>query len=177
MPNPWLFTLALAGSLANAQDVLINAPYVETPPDIVTAMLQMAKTRRKDVVYDLGCGDGRIVIAAARRFGAHGVCIDLYPEHIATARRNAARAGVSRLIEFRVGDLFDADLRPATIVTLYLLPEVNRRLRPKLLRELRPGARIVSHSFDMGDWPPLRRIALRGSTLYYWVVPRRAAGE
>jgi SAM-dependent methyltransferase len=167
---------ALAASFAADQDISINAPYVETPPDVVTEMLRLAKVKRNDVVYDLGCGDGRIVIAAART-GARGVCIDLYPEHIATARRNAARAGVARRIEFRVGDLFDADLRPATVVTLYLLPEVNRRLRPKLLGELRPGARVVSHSFDMGDWAPDKRIELRGSRLYYWVVPPKAAGQ
>jgi len=173
----WLLAAALASSLAADQDVSINAPYVETPPDVVAAMLRLAKVKRNDVVYDLGCGDGRIVIAAARRFGARGVCIDLFPEHIATARRNAARAGVARQIDFRVGDLFDADLRPATVVTLYLLPEVNRRLRPKLLSELRPGARVVSHSFDMGDWAPDKRLELRGSRLYYWVVPPKAAGE
>jgi SAM-dependent methyltransferase len=176
MPISWLMAAALAASFAADQDISINAPYVETPPDVVTEMLRLAKVKRNDVVYDLGCGDGRIVIAAART-GARGVCIDLYPEHIATARRNAARAGVARRIEFRVGDLFDADLRPATVVTLYLLPEVNRRLRPKLLGELRPGARVVSHSFDMGDWAPDKRIELRGSRLYYWVVPPKAAGQ
>jgi SAM-dependent methyltransferase len=151
----------------------INAPYVTTPPEVVTAMLKAAEVKPGDLVYDLGCGDGRIVIAAAREFGARGVGVDLYREHIADAQRKAREAGVAERVEFRQQDLFDADLRPATVVTLYLLPEVNLELRPKLLRELRPGARVVSHAFDFGDWKPDRQFEVNGEKVFLWVIPGR----
>ena len=129
-------------------------------------MLYEAKVRTGDVVYDLGCGDGRMVIAAAKKFGTRGVGIDLDPARIKEARANAKAQGVDRSVTFRVADLFETDLREATVVMLYLLPEVNRRLKPKLFAELRPGARVVSHDFDMGrDWPPDRSVNL-GSTAY-----------
>ncbi|MCL6640087.1 MAG: class I SAM-dependent methyltransferase [Candidatus Rokubacteria bacterium] len=129
-------------------------------------MLDAAGVGAGDVVYDLGCGDGRIVIAAARDRGARGVGVDLDPERIAAARRNARRAGVADRVTFLVQDLFATDLAPATVVTLFLSPEVNRRLAPKLRRELRPGARVVSHAYDLGAWAPERVIEVP-------VVPRR----
>ena len=156
--------------LSQPPQVSIQAPYVTTPYEVVHRMLALADVKKTDVLYDLGCGDGRIVIAAARRFGARGVGIDLSPERIREARETARLAGVSRRVEFRQGDLFDADLAQATVVTLYLLPSVNLELRPKLLKELRPGARVVSYSFDMGDWKPDRVLTARGARIYFWVV-------
>ena len=146
--------------------------YVATPHDIVDRMLDEAKVRTGDVVYDLGCGDGRMVIAAAKKFGTRGVGIDLDPVRIKEARANAKKQGVDRLVTFRVADLFETDLREATVVMLYLLPEVNRRLKPKLFAELRPGARVVSHDFDMGrDWPPDRYVKLGSDGIYMWEMP------
>ena len=130
------------------------APYVPTPYDVVNRMLELAEVTRDDVVYDLGCGDGRIVITAAERFGARGVGIDYDPERIAEANANAARRGVQDLVTFIRQDAMQADVSEATVVTLYLLSSSNRRLRPILTRQLGPGARIVSHAFRMGDWRP-----------------------
>ena len=130
------------------------APYVPTPYDVVNRMLELAEVTRDDVVYDLGCGDGRIVITAAERFGARGVGIDYDPERIAEANANAARRGVQNLVTFIQQDAMEADVSDATVVTLYLLSSSNRKLRPILTRQLRPGARIVSHAFRMGDWRP-----------------------
>ena len=157
--------------LALWTQVSIQAPYVQTPPEVVSAMLKLAGVRKDDLVYDLGCGDGRIVIAAARDFGARAVGVDINPARIREAQQNARRAGVRDRIEFRQQDLFDTDISRATVVTLYLLPEVNLALRPKLLRELKPGTRIVSNSFDMGDWRPDKVVQVAEGKLYYWVVP------
>lgn len=149
--------------------------YVPTPHAVVDRMLDEAKVRPTDVVYDLGCGDGRMVIAAAKKYGTHGVGVDLDPARIREARANAKAAGVEELVTFRVEDMFETDLREATIVLLYLLPELNRRLKPKLFAELRPGARVVSHDFDMGkDWPPDRSIKLGSDGIYMWVMPPMA---
>jgi ribosomal protein L11 methylase PrmA len=127
-----------------------------------------------DVVYDLGCGDGRIVIAAAKKYGTRGVGVDLDPARIREARANAKKAGVENLVTFRVGDLFKTDLREATVVTLYLLPELNRRLKPKLFAELKPGARVVSHDFDMGrEWPADEYIKLGTDGIYLWNMPSK----
>lgn len=146
--------------------------YVATPHEIVDRMLQVAKVRAGDVVYDLGCGDGRMVIAAARKFGTRGIGVDLDPARIREARENAKRAGVDKTVTFKVGDLFETDLTEATVVMLYLLPEVNRRLKPKLFRELRPGARVISHDFDMGaDWPADQYVKLGGDGIYLWIMP------
>jgi SAM-dependent methyltransferase len=168
-----LSATAVSAQAPETQKVRINAPYVTTPPEVVTAMLKAAGVKPGDLVYDLGCGDGRIVIAAAREFGARGVGVDLYREHIAQAQRKAREAGVAERVEFRQQDLFDADLRPATVVTLYLLPEVNLELRPKLLRDLKPGTRVVSHAFDFGDWKPDRQLEVNGEKLFLWVIPAR----
>ncbi|HZO03259.1 MAG TPA: class I SAM-dependent methyltransferase [Burkholderiales bacterium] len=150
-----------------------DVPYVPTPEKVVEGMLQLAKVGPKDVVYDLGSGDGRIVIAAAKKHGARGVGIDIDPQRIKEARDNARRAGVGDRVEFREGDLFKADISEASVVTIYLLSGVNMQLRPKLLAELKPGTRIVSHAFDMGDWKPAAMQKVGTSTVYYWVVPER----
>lgn len=148
-----------------------DVPYVPTPQKVVDKMLEVAQVTENDTVYDLGSGDGRIVIAAAEQYGAHGVGIDINPARIKEARRNAEEAGVSDLVTFREGDIFEMDLSEATVVTLYLLPDVNRRLRPKLFRELRPGTPVVSHDFDMGEWRPERRIDIDASAIFLWTIP------
>ena len=147
-----------------------EVPYVPTPPEVVDVMLDAAGVKQGDVLYDLGCGDGRIVIAAARRFGVRGVGVDIDPQRILEANANAKAAGVTDLVEFREQNLFDVDLRPATVVTLYLLSSVNLKLRPKLLREVRPGTRVVSHAFDMGEWEPDQELAVGHRKVYLWRV-------
>jgi ribosomal protein L11 methylase PrmA len=137
-------------------------------------MLRMAKVTKNDVVYDLGCGDGRIVIAAAQKHGARGVGIDINPVRVQEAQENARTAGVTDRVKFLTQDLFETDLSEASVVTLYLLPSVNLKLRPKLLKELKPGTRIVSHSFDMGDWKPDSAAEVDGRKIYYWVVSDNA---
>jgi hypothetical protein len=158
-----------------------EVPYVPTPDEVVATMLAVARVGKSDVLYDLGSGDGRIVITAAQRFGTRGTGIDIDPKRIQEADENARKAGVTDRVRFVQGDIFDANIREATVVTLYLLPAVNLRLRPKLLRDLKPGTRIVSHDYDMGDWKPDRVIQMqgpeRGHTIYYWVVPERAGGS
>jgi SAM-dependent methyltransferase len=173
-----VLALAACGAVAQVEPkgAQVNAPFVTTPAEVVSRMLALAGVAKGDVVYDLGCGDGRIVIEAARHFGVRGVGIDLNPLRIAEAREAARRAGVAGLVEFREQDLFDADLREATVVTLYLLPPVNLALRPKLLAELRPGTRVVSHAFHMGDWKPDREVAFGDARIYRWTVPPAAAG-
>jgi len=140
-------------------------------------MLKTAGVVEKDVVYDLGCGDGRIVIAAAQKYGARGVGIDINPKLIRQSERNARRAGVSQKVRFITQDFFKTRIGSATVVLIYLDPKVNLRLRPKLLRELKPGARVVSNSYDMGDWQPDKvvKLTVSGSecTIYYWVIPKR----
>ncbi len=144
-----------------------------TTDPVVTAMLKLAGVKKGDVVYDLGCGDGRIVIAAAKEFGARGVGIDIDPQRIAESNENAKKAGVTGMVTFREEDLFEADFRDATVVTLFLWPSLNLKLRPKLLKELRPGTRIVSHSHDMGDWPAEKQEVVDGARLLLWTIPPR----
>jgi precorrin-6B methylase 2 len=150
-----------------------DVPYVPTPQPVVDAMLKVAKVGKNDVLYDLGSGDGRIVNTAAQKFGTRGVGIDINPERIKEANDNAQKAGVTDRVKFVQQDLFTTDFSEATVVTLYLLPEVNAKLRPKLLKELKPGSRIVSHAFDMGDWKPQQTLTVDGKTIYYWVVPEQ----
>jgi len=162
--------LVVAGTLT-AQ----TAPFVATPPDVVERMLAIAQVQASDVVYDLGCGDGRIVIAAARTYGARGVGVDIDPVRIEQARQNARLAGVEHLVAFRVEDARTTDLTDATVVTLYLVAALNAQLRPRLTTQLRPGARIVSHNFPIGDWEPDRVDVFRSAdgqtrTLYLWLV-------
>jgi SAM-dependent methyltransferase len=146
--------------------------YVPTPTRVVEAMLTIAQVGPKDVLYDLGSGDGRIVIAAAKR-GGRGVGIELDPSLVAEASRNAQKAGVLDRVQFIEGDIFKADLSEASVVTLYLLSSINERLRPKLLRELKPGSRIVSHRFGMGDWVPEKTLTVTGRDILLWRVPAR----
>ncbi|WNG60567.1 methyltransferase domain-containing protein [Archangium gephyra] len=150
-----------------------DVPYVPTPQPVVDAMLELADVKPGDVLYDLGSGDGRIVVTAAQRFGVRGVGIDINPERVQEAEANARAAGVERLTDFRQEDIFKADFGEATVVTMYLLPSVNNRLKPKLLNDLKPGTRIVSHAFDIEGWEPERIIETDGRTIYFWVVPEK----
>jgi len=155
-------------------------PFVPTDEKIVTKMLEMAKVTKTDHLIDLGSGDGRIVITAAKRYGARGMGVEIDPDLVQKARENAQAAGVADRATFVEGDIFEANIRDATVITMYLLPDVNMRLRPKLLSDLKPGTRIVSHNYDLGDWKPARtETMLVGSTqhtVYFWVVPPRGAG-
>lgn len=171
-------TLALPAATACAQapeteqrrpDVI----YVPTPQPVVDAMLTMAKVNSKDILYDLGSGDGRIPVTAAKRYGIRATGIDIDPERIAEAKANVAKEGVTGLVTIKQADLFKTDFRDATVVTLYLLDSLNEKLRPKLLAELKPGTRIVSHAFRMGDWEPEQTQEVDGSTIYLWTIPKR----
>ena len=181
MRLPAILAAALLPAFASADEV----PFVVTPDNVTLAMLQIAKVSAEDYLIDLGSGDGRIVITAARRFGARGLGIEIVPELVAKSRQAAAQAGVGNLAHFREQDLFRTDLSPASVVTLYLLPEVNLQLRPRLL-QLRPGTRVVSHDWDMGEWEPDRTMKLpvpdksvgveKSSKVHLWVVPARVDG-
>jgi SAM-dependent methyltransferase len=179
---------AWASSPAVAQTPLVkdaplvkDVPYVPTPPEVVERMIQMAGVKSGDVLYDLGCGDGRIVIAAVKKPGVRGVCVDIDPERIADSKRNAEAAGVTDRIRFVQGDLFKVPFTDATVMTLYLMPDVNMRLRPRLLNELPPGTRIVSHAFDMGDWTPEERVVVdlqpQSYVLYRWTIPEKKSPQ
>lgn len=180
----WAMTVGLACS-TGAAGIDFQAPaapgqterrpdviFVPTREAVVEAMLKAARVSATDVVYDLGCGDGRIVIAAAK-LGARGVGIDIDPVRISEANENAQKAGVTGKVQFRQQDLFEADISEASVVTLYLLPSLNVKLKPRLLAQLKPGTRIVSHDFDMGDWQPEETISVDGKTVYLWTVPKR----
>jgi ribosomal protein L11 methylase PrmA len=159
--------LVAVPSFAQQPDVI----YVPTPHDVVDDMLRLANVGKGDVLYDLGSGDGRIAIAAAKKYGIRAVGIDIDPERIKEATANAKKAGVEKLVTFRQEDLFKADFREATVITLYLLPDLNVKLRPKLWAEMKPGTRIVSHQFDMGTWKPEKRLESNGRTVYFWTIP------
>ena len=165
---------------ALAQQPALRAPdvrYEPSAPPIVTAMLELGGVRAGDVVYDLGCGDGRVVITAVRERGARGVCIDIDPRRIQEARDNAQLAGAAERIRFLNQDLFEADIADASVVMLFLWPDVNLKLRPKLLHDLKPGTRVVSHEHLMGDWKPERTVQVRVGTrvhpVYLWTIPAR----
>jgi len=170
----WLLTAGWSGC---ARVPGVEVPDVRTPPEVVTEILRLARVGPDDVVYDLGSGDGRIVIAAARDFGARGVGIELDPALVAESVRNARRARVAERTSFFLQDIFEADISGATVVTLYLSPDLNLRLRPKLLSQLKPGSRIVSHDFPIGDWPPASVVKFKGPerthVLSLWIVPPR----
>lgn len=182
-----LATLLLSASVAVAQNNQPrrqpDVPYVPTTEAAVQAMLKLADVNKSDIVYDLGCGDGRIVIAAAKQYGAHGVGIDINPQRIREAKNNAQMVGVENLVRFEENDLFEADIHEATVVTLFLLKSVNLRLRPKLLKDLKPGTRVVSNTFDMDDWKPDKELSigdpseefLLSHKLYLWTVPKQGA--
>ena len=177
--------LVVAGSsLAQQQlkplDKEPEVPYVPTHERVVAEMLKVANVGKNDVLYDLGSGDGRIPITAAKRFGTRGIGVDIDPARITEARENAKKAGVADKVTFMQQDLFETNIKEATVVTLYLLPDVNLRLRPKLLADLKPGTRIVSHNYDMGDWKPLKTITVKvpeEHTIYYWVVPPKTGSR
>jgi cyclopropane fatty-acyl-phospholipid synthase-like methyltransferase len=148
-----------------------DVKFVGTPQNVVEAMLELARVTPEDIVYDLGSGDGRIPITAAKKYGARGVGIEIDPFYLRDAIDNRAKAGVADRVTFLNQDLFEADIRPATVVTLFLLPRLNQQLIPKLKRELRPGARIVSHQFDMGEeWPAEETRDVNGLTIYLWTI-------
>jgi len=167
--------LASAVTASNSAPQQSLAPYVPTPQPVVEKMLELAKVTSRDVVYDLGCGDGRIVITAAKKYGAHGVGVDIDPERIKESEANAKAAGVEKLVTFKLEDAMKVDVSPATVVTLYLLSSSNAALRPILTKQLKPGARIVSHAFDMGDWQPSKTELVPteagfNRTLYLWIA-------
>jgi ribosomal protein L11 methylase PrmA len=170
--------LAAPGSLlAQAQN---KAPsrgpdviFVPTPQEVVEDMLRLANVGKGDILYDLGSGDGRIAITAAKKYGIKATGIDIDPERIREATENARKAGVTDRVQFRQEDLFQANFRDATVVTLYLLPDLNVKLRSKLWNELKPGTRIVSHQFDMGKWKPEKTLESEGRTIYFWTVPEK----
>jgi ubiquinone/menaquinone biosynthesis C-methylase UbiE len=185
LPCSRVLLVAVSIAAASAQSVQPrrqpDVPYVPTTEEAVQAMLKLADVKKADTVYDLGCGDGRIVVAAAKTYGAHGVGIDINPDRIREAQENARKAGVENLVRFEEKDLFEADIHDATIVTLFLLTSVNLKLRPKLLKELKPGTRVVSNTFDMGDWKPKQEVTVGDPNepsylshrLYLWTIPSR----
>lgn len=161
-------------SLSAQQPILdLDVPYVPTPQRVVDGMLALAEVGEDDVVYDLGCGDGRIVITAAKKYGASGIGVDLNPERISEANANAKEAEVEDRVTFHEGDLFDFDFSKASVLTLYLLPDVNLKLKPKILDEMKPGSRVVSHAFSMGDWEPDEQITVDGKNIFLWTVPEK----
>ncbi len=173
--------LAVVPACSQERSLTLDVPYVPTPQPVVDAMLDMVDLQDGDVVWDLGCGDGRMVITAAKRKDIRGVGVDLDPERIKESRENAKEAGVEDEVEFRVADLFETDFSDATVLTMYLLESVNRKLRPVILSELEPGVRIVSNTFSMGDWKPKESKRTEGEefprTIYHWVVPANVSGE
>jgi len=165
-------TIACAQSTPAAQrepDVI----YVPTPQPVVDAMLKLAEVKKGDILYDLGSGDGRIPVTAARVYGIRATGIDIDPERIAEAKANVAKNNVGNLVTIRQEDLFEADFRDASVITLYLLPSLNEKLKPRLLAELKPGTRIVSNTFDMGEWKPEKTQEVEGRNIYLWTIPKR----
>ena len=180
-----MFTIAVSSGLMLAQPQApagqLRAPdvvYVPTPQEVVDAMLELAQVKSTDVIYDLGSGDGRIPITAAQKYGARGVGIDINPERTKEANDNLKKANVGDKVKFLTADLFETNISEATVITLYLLPTLNEKLRPKLFRELKPGTRVVSHAFSMGDaWPPEKTLNVNGRTVYFWTIPANASGR
>ena len=169
--------LALAQSATAQASRSPDVHFVPTPHEVVAAMLKVANVRKNDVLFDLGSGDGRIVIAAAKKYGTRGTGIDIDSVRVAEGRLGARKAGVANKAKFQRADLFQTDLREATVVTLYLLPTLNVKLRPKLYAELKPGSRVVSHAFDMGSWKPDSTFMVGTSAVFYWVIPANVGGE
>ena len=180
-----MFTIAVSSGLMLAQPQApagqLRAPdvvFVPTPQEVVDAMLEVAQVKSTDVIYDLGSGDGRIPITAAQKYGARGVGIDINPERTKEANDNLKKANVGDKVKFLTADLFETNISEATVITLYLLPTLNEKLRPKLFRELKPGTRVVSHAFSMGDaWPPEKTLDVNGRNVYFWTIPANASGR
>ncbi|MBN2029257.1 methyltransferase domain-containing protein [bacterium] len=180
----WLLVLCFVFPCITAgQDtpLHLDVPYVPTPEEVVEVMLDITHVNENDILYDLGCGDGRIVITAAKEKGARGVGIDINPKRIEESIKNAEKANVMDRVQFIEGDLFLADFSEATVLTMYLLPAVNIRLRPRLLRELMPGSRIVSHDFSMNEWEPDSTIKIPNDfhthSVYFWIIPANVTGK
>ena len=172
--------------VAQAQDGGIESkkivPYVPTPQEAVERMLELAQVKKGDVVYDLGSGDGRIVITAAKKYGVKAIGFEIDPERIKESRENIRKEGVGNLVEIREQDIRTVDLSPASVLTMYLLPEVNLMLRPNIWKQMKPGSRVVSHDFDMGDWKPLKTESMKDRsgwdhTLYFWRVEAKDASR
>lgn len=178
----FIFALAVNSSfvvtdlVARAQDSIFDSkkivPFVPSPPEVVDKMIDLAAVKKGDVVYDMGSGDGRIVIAAAKK-GARAVGFEIDGDLVKESRENIRKAGVQNLAEIRQQDILTVDFSPATVVTMYLLPDVNLKLKPNLLKQLKPGSRVVSHSFDMGDWKPDKVERVDGRTINVWVIPAK----
>jgi SAM-dependent methyltransferase len=161
--------------IANAQDLESKkiVPFVPTPQEVVDKMIELADVKKGDLVYDLGSGDGRIVITAAKK-GGRAVGFDVDGDLVKESRENIRKAGLEKLAEIKQQDILTVDLSPATVVTMYLLPDVNLKLKPNLLKQLKPGSRVVSHAFDMGDWKPDKTERVNGRTIYLWTIPAKA---
>ena len=169
-----LVVSSLVGATSAQSPAKADVVFIPTPQPVVEAMLALAEVGPSDIVYDLGSGDGRIVITAAKKHGARGVGIEIDPALVKKAKEDAAAAGVADRVQFRVGNIFTAEIKDATVVTLYLLQSLNERLRPRLVRELKPGARIVSHIFNMGpEWPPERSVSVDRHPIFLWRITRR----
>ena len=169
-----------SGAYAFAQEeeggVKKDVPYVPTPQEVVDKMLEMAKVTKDDTVYDLGCGDGRMVVTAAKKYGAKGIGVDIDPERIKESNENAKNACVTDKVKFEIKDLFEMDFKDCDVLAMYLLPSVNMKLRPKIL-DLKPGTRIVSHAFDMEDWDADEKAEVEGRQIYFWIVPAKVEGK
>ena len=153
----------------------LDVPFVPTPQQVVDKMLELANVQKGDFLIDLGSGDGRIPVTAAQRYGVRALGVDINPQRIKEANERAKAAGVTNLVEFRQADLFQTDISQANVLTMYLLPSVNMKLRPKIWSDMKPGSRVVSHAFDMGDWAPEQKVTVDGRTVYLWIVPPRKA--
>jgi precorrin-6B methylase 2 len=163
-----------SGVSAQPAQAVPDVAYIPTPQPVVEAMLEAADVKESDIVYDLGSGDGRIVITAAKKYHARGVGIELDPALVKKATENAAAAGVADRVRFVAANVFDADIQEASVVTLYLLQSINERLRPRLVRELKPGTRVVSHVFNMGpEWPPEKKLMVGRSPIYVWTIQEK----
>lgn len=183
IPSPLLALLAVAALAApvaaSAQDTAprLDVPYVPTPDSVVERMLEMANVQKGDFVIDLGSGDGRIPVTAAKKYGVRALGVDLNPVRVKEANENAQRERVTDLVEFRQQNLFETDIKPATVLTMYLLSRVNLELRPRILSDLRPGTRVVSHAFNMGEWTPDEEATVEGRRVYKWIVPAKVDGR
>ena len=169
-------TAFLWDGLYLGKQTFADVPYVSTPYEVVNEMIRLADVKASDVVYDLGCGDGRLVIAAVKKAGCRGVGVDIDAELIAASESNAKAAGVEDRVRFVRQDFFESDIREATVMLIYLFTHVNIRLRPKFLGEMKPGARLVSHAFDLGDWKPDLSTRVGSRSVYYWVIPANVSG-
>lgn len=176
MVTGFRFLAVLVGVGVAAPALAKDVPFVPTPQPVVDKMLELAQPKKGDYLIDLGSGDGRIVVTAAQRYGVTGMGVDIDPDRVAEGKENAKQAGVTDKATFVEADLFKTDISKADVLTMYLLPQVNLRLRPVVLDKLKPGTRVVSHAFDMGDWQPDQRESVESRTIYYWVVPAKAAG-